>query len=154
MVVILTMSPIPWWWKGNCKVPRHHRAMPDHQGFGTRAWPAIVSCLVLIPVGWVWFGWWGVAPHEGKRWVVYDRQYCWEALARKDLNWSVPDPQLYNEAFTGRARAIPKCRGTTILSCRAREIPIRSQGGSSLTLPSWSLPPPFGRPPPGGMQVV
>ena len=32
-----------------------------------------------------------------------------EALARKDLNWSVTDPHLYNEAFTGRARAIARC---------------------------------------------
>ena len=30
-------------------------------------------------------------------------------LARKDLNWSVPNVCLYNEAFTGRARAIPRC---------------------------------------------
>ena len=39
----------------------------------------------------------------------YDRRYRRDALARKDLNWSVPDPRLYNEAFTGRARAIPRC---------------------------------------------
>ena len=47
--------------------------------------------------------------YEGKQWVAYDRRYRREALARKDLNWSVPDPRLYNEAFTGRARAIPRC---------------------------------------------
>ena len=45
--------------------------------------------------------------YEGSRWVVYDRQFRREALARKDLNWSVPDSRLYNEAFTGRARVIP-----------------------------------------------
>ena len=28
-----------------------------------------------------------------------------EGLARKDLNWSVMDPTLYNEAFTGRTRS-------------------------------------------------
>ena len=43
------------------------------------------------------------------RWVTYDRQYRREALARRDLNWSVTDPRLYNEAFTGRARAIARC---------------------------------------------
>ena len=30
-------------------------------------------------------------------------------LARKDLNWSATNPRLYNEAFTGRARTIPRC---------------------------------------------
>lgn len=44
--------------------------------------------------------------YEGKRWVTYDRR---EALARKYLNWSITDPCLYNEAFTGRARAITRC---------------------------------------------
>jgi hypothetical protein len=47
--------------------------------------------------------------YEGKRWVAYDRQYRREALARKDLNWSITDPRLYNEAFTGRARSIARC---------------------------------------------
>jgi hypothetical protein len=47
--------------------------------------------------------------YEGKQWVSYDRQFRREALARKDLNWSVTDPRLFNEAFTGRARAIPRC---------------------------------------------
>ena len=48
--------------------------------------------------------------YEGLAWVAYDRQYRREALARKDLNWSVLDSRLYNEAFTGRAKAIPRCR--------------------------------------------
>ena len=47
--------------------------------------------------------------YEGKRWVSYDRQFRREALARRDLNWSVTDPRLYNEAFTGWARAIARC---------------------------------------------
>ena len=47
--------------------------------------------------------------YEGNRWVVYDRQFRREALARKDLNWSVTDPRLYNEAFTGRAKCIARC---------------------------------------------
>ena len=47
--------------------------------------------------------------YEGKRWVTYDRQFRRQALARKDLNWSVTDPRLYNEAFTGRARSIARC---------------------------------------------
>ena len=47
--------------------------------------------------------------YEAGRWVAYDRQFRREALARKDLNWSTPDPRLYSEAFTGRARSIPRC---------------------------------------------
>ena len=49
--------------------------------------------------------------YEGTQWVSYDRRYHQEALGHKDLNWSMPDPRLYiyNEAFTGRTRAIPRC---------------------------------------------
>ena len=47
--------------------------------------------------------------YEGKRWVQYNRQFRREALARKDLNGSVTNSRLYNETFTGRARAIPRC---------------------------------------------
>lgn len=47
--------------------------------------------------------------YDDRRWVAYDRRYRREALAQKDLNWSVPNARLYNEAFTGRARAIPRC---------------------------------------------
>ena len=47
--------------------------------------------------------------YKGSRWVSYDRQFRWEALSRKDLNWSVTDPRLYNEAFSGRARCIARC---------------------------------------------
>ncbi len=47
--------------------------------------------------------------YKGHQWAAYDRQYRWEALSRRDLNLSVPDPWLYNEAFTGRARSIPQC---------------------------------------------
>ena len=47
--------------------------------------------------------------YDGDRWAVYDRQFRREALARKDLNWSVTNPRLYSEAFTGRARCIARC---------------------------------------------
>ena len=47
--------------------------------------------------------------YEGKRWVMYDCQYHRQALAKKDLNWFVTDPCLYNKAFTGRACAIARC---------------------------------------------
>ena len=46
---------------------------------------------------------------EDKRWVTYDRCFRREALAAKSLDWSVPNLRLYNEAFTGHARTIPRC---------------------------------------------
>ncbi len=52
--------------------------------------------------------------YEYGRWVAYDRQFRREALAKKCLDCSVPDPRLYSEAFTGRARSIPRCS----LCCR------------------------------------
>ena len=47
--------------------------------------------------------------YEGANWVAYDRLYCREMLAAKNLNWSVPNPRLYSEAFTGRAKRHPQC---------------------------------------------
>ena len=46
---------------------------------------------------------------DGRRWVAYDWCYRREALAQKNLNWSVPNARLYNEAFTGYARSLPRC---------------------------------------------
>ena len=48
--------------------------------------------------------------YEGANWVAYDRQFRRDMLARKDLNWSTPSPRLYSEAFTGRAKMIPRCQ--------------------------------------------
>ena len=47
--------------------------------------------------------------YEAGRWVAYDRQFRREALSRRDLNLSTTDPRLYSEAFTGRAKSIPRC---------------------------------------------
>ena len=47
--------------------------------------------------------------YEGSNWVSYDRKYRRDMLACKGLNWSVPNMRLYNEAFTGRARMLPRC---------------------------------------------
>ena len=41
--------------------------------------------------------------------MAYDRQYRRQALAKQDLNWSVTDARLYNEAFTGRPHLITRC---------------------------------------------
>ena len=48
--------------------------------------------------------------YEVATWVAYDRQFRREMLARKDLNWSVPNSRLYNEAFTGRAKLMQRCQ--------------------------------------------
>eukprot|EP00731_Ephydatia_muelleri_P029970 Em0021g493a len=48
--------------------------------------------------------------YDGTAWVVYNRQFRREALARRDLNWSATNVQLYSEAFTRRAKVIPRCR--------------------------------------------
>ena len=42
--------------------------------------------------------------------MAYDHQFRREMLARKDLNWSMPNSYLYNEAFTGRARIMQRCQ--------------------------------------------
>ena len=44
-----------------------------------------------------------------RRWVAYDWCFRRESLAQKSLDWSVPNARLYNEAFTGWARTLPRC---------------------------------------------
>ena len=47
--------------------------------------------------------------YKGQQWVTYDQQFRREVLARKDLNWSITDLRLYNEAFMGCAKSIARC---------------------------------------------
>ena len=47
---------------------------------------------------------------EGATWVAYDRQYQREMLTHEDLNWSVLNSCLYNEAFTGCACLMLRCQ--------------------------------------------
>ena len=47
--------------------------------------------------------------YKASNWVAYDRQFRRDMLAQKDLYWSVPNACLYNKAFTGRAKSIPRC---------------------------------------------
>ena len=46
---------------------------------------------------------------EGAAWVSYDMAYRRQAANQRSLDWATIDTTLYNEAFTGRARAIPRC---------------------------------------------
>ena len=47
---------------------------------------------------------------EGPAWATYDMAFRRQAANRQSLDWGITDPVLYNEAFTGRAKAIPRCR--------------------------------------------
>ena len=81
--------------------------------------------------------------YEGAQRVSYDRQYHRETLARKDLNWSVPDPRLYNEVFIGRARAIPRCsfcpdNDHNLNNCQKN--PNRSLLGWFPSMGTWPMP--------------
>ena len=63
--------------------------------------------------------------YEAGRWVAYNRQFRREALSRKDLNWSTPDPRLYSESVY-----------------RKGEIPFHGAIISYLLLPFLDLAPP------------
>ena len=47
---------------------------------------------------------------EGSAWASYDAAYRRQAANNRSVNWAIPDPALYNEAFTRRARVIPRCQ--------------------------------------------
>ena len=47
---------------------------------------------------------------EGTAWASYDAAYHRQAANRHSLDWATIDPTIYNEAFTGRARPLPRCR--------------------------------------------
>ena len=47
---------------------------------------------------------------DSSAWASYDMAYRRQAANRGSLDWGVVDPALYNEAFAGRAKLIPRCR--------------------------------------------
>ena len=47
---------------------------------------------------------------EGPAWASYDAAYRRQVANNRSLNWAIPDPALYNEAFTWRARVISHCQ--------------------------------------------
>ena len=47
---------------------------------------------------------------EGSAWASYDAAYRRQAANRRSFDWSIIDPTIYNEAFTGRARVMSRCR--------------------------------------------
>ncbi len=82
--------------------------------------------------------------YEGKRWVSYDRQFRREALARKDLNWSVTDPRLYNEPSLAEPAVLlgasTACRTTTRQRIAPGTPTVHSSAGSR-TVVIGGLPP-------------
>ena len=61
---------------------------------------------------------------DGQSWVTHDHQYRKEALSPCDLNWSALNSCLYNEAFTGTAKAVVRyrhclCEGHISTACPA-----------------------------------
>ena len=60
---------------------------------------------------------------KGPAWVAYDGQYRREALACRDLSWSTCNARLYNEAFTGWAKTIPRCQHCLSTTHVARSCP-------------------------------
>ena len=68
---------------------------------------------------------------EGTAWVIYDRCYRRRAAAMKSLEWATIDSALYNEAFTGRARSIPRCQFCLSDNHTDNDCPDRTQQGPS-----------------------
>ena len=46
---------------------------------------------------------------EGTAWVSYDMSYRRAAANKGSLDWGLPDPGRFNDAFVGRAKAVPRC---------------------------------------------
>ena len=47
---------------------------------------------------------------KGAAWTSYDAAYRCQAAATGSLDWAIVNSALYSEAFTGRARTLPRCR--------------------------------------------
>ena len=47
---------------------------------------------------------------EGAAWASYDAAYRRQAANTQSWDWATIEPTIYNEAFTGRARLLPRCR--------------------------------------------
>lgn len=58
---------------------------------------------------------------EGTAWVSYDAAYRRQMANRKSFDWAAINPTIYNEAFTGRAKLLPRCRYCLADTYEARE---------------------------------
>lgn len=46
---------------------------------------------------------------EGTAWVSYDVSFRRAAANKRSLDWGLPDPGRFNDAFVGRSKVIPRC---------------------------------------------
>ena len=46
---------------------------------------------------------------EVTAWVMYDMSFRRAAANKGSLDWGIPDPGRFNDAFVGRAKVIPRC---------------------------------------------
>ena len=68
--------------------------------------------------------------YEGSNWVAYDRQFLRDRLARRDLNWSVPNSRLYSEAFVHGPRSCdPALPALPLRGSRGGELSSQPQPG-------------------------
>ena len=83
---------------------------------------------------------------EGTAWASYDIVFQRQAANRHSLEWDIVDTEAYNEAFTGRARVIPRCvyyLGDTHASHKCGFAPAQAPGPApQLMFPHPYLPPP------------
>ena len=75
---------------------------------------------------------------ESLAWASYDMAFRRQAANRGSLNWGVVDPALYNEAFTGRARAIARCSYCLSDTHAAHECPYAPQEVKPVEAKSWA----------------
>ena len=47
---------------------------------------------------------------ECSAWASYDMAFHRQAANRGSIDWGIVDAALYNEAFAGRAKQIPRCK--------------------------------------------
>ena len=60
---------------------------------------------------------------ESTAWAAYDVAYRRQAANSGSLDWGILDAGLYNDAFTGRAKAIPRCTYCLADTHHARDCP-------------------------------
>ena len=64
---------------------------------------------------------------EGSAWASYDAAYRRKAASTQSFDWAVIDSALYSEAFTGRARTLPRCRYCLSDTHHSQECPTHHQ---------------------------
>ena len=47
---------------------------------------------------------------EGTAWASYNAAYRRKAASVESFDWAAVDPALYNEALTGQAKSVSRCR--------------------------------------------